>query len=70
MDQFRITRIVAWLLIVIGLGVLIALCLYYYDTPFGYGNHDGMMVALFVPAGVVPLLSGLALLAFIHLRKH
>lgn len=70
MNRYKKTRIVAWLLIFIGLAIFVTLSVYYYDTPFGYGNYDGLMVALFAPVGAIPLVVGLAILAFIRWRKH
>jgi hypothetical protein len=62
-------QVVGWLLILAGIVVFLEIIFHYYNTPFGYGDYDGLMVAIFLPIGIVPFALGVLILAVTWIRK-
>ncbi len=69
MHNISKTKLFGWSLIVIGFVVFLEIFFHYYDTPFGYGNHSGLMVSIYLPIGILAFIAGIAILLVSKWRK-
>lgn len=60
---------IATVLITIGVVILIDVAFHYYDTPLGYGNHDGLMASIFSIVAAIPVTVGILFIILHSLFK-